>query len=60
MRVHIEWLDGTKRTYDSVGSTILTRESNLLTLLGHRVYGGPADHIASIPLDQVREYRKED
>ncbi len=60
MRVHVEWIDGIKRTYDGVGETILTRESKLLTLLGHRVYGGPAEHVASIPLDQVREYRREE
>ncbi|MEU1810933.1 hypothetical protein [Micromonospora aurantiaca (nom. illeg.)] len=59
MRVHVEWIDGVKRTYDGVGQTHLSSESNLLTLHGHRV-GGYSQHIASIPLDQVREYRKEE
>lgn len=59
MKVRVEWLDGTVREYTGVGETSLTRESNLLVLLGNRAYGGPADHIASIPLGAVREYRKE-
>jgi hypothetical protein len=57
VKVTVEWLDGTTRTYDNVGEKHLTRDSNLLVLWGHRAYGGPAEHVASIPLGQVREYR---
>lgn len=60
MRVHVEWIDGREQTYPNVGQVQLITEAQLLTLLGHRVYGGPADHIASIPLSNVRQYRKEE
>lgn len=58
MKVHIEWLDATRRTYDDVDKATVDG-NRILRLEGH-----PAavrrPIIADLPVDRIRELRYED
>lgn len=59
--VEVEWHDGTVRTYSCGGyfsSNCLTVKDGVLNLyVGNNAYV-PPEHVASIPLDAVRTYRR--
>lgn len=57
MRVRVEWIDGTVRSYDDVHTVELSREGRLLMMYGYRS-GGRTPHIATVPLTTVRQYQQ--
>lgn len=59
MKVIVEWLDGVERIYTHIDELTLSTAGNLLTLHRRRPYAG-REPIASVPLEAVREYRRED
>ena len=59
--VRVEWMDGETREYTvggyAVGREAMTEGNGILVLhMGNRQYG-PPDHVATIPLANVREYK---
>ena len=58
MKVHVEWLDGVKRTYEDVGRADPGRDQ-VLRLYSREVYG-LRELIASLPTASIREWRTED
>mgnify|MGYP001563697560 CR=1 FL=1 len=60
MKIRVEWLDGVVRVYDRVDDLKATPEGGLITLYRRPYIGGSMEHLLSIPLPAVREYRRED
>lgn len=58
MKIHVEWLDGERRTYDDV-EKVVAGTDNVLRLYGYLV-GGRAPIIANLPLFQVREWKRDE
>ncbi len=58
MKVHVEWLDGERRTYDNV-EKVQSGTDQVLRLYGYLV-GGRAPVIAELPTFSIREWRREE
>lgn len=67
IRVHVEFMDGEKRTYGPVGGAIvsprISGDGKLASVVMDLIYKsgefGDTKHLATIPLVNVREYRCE-
>ncbi len=58
MKVHVEWLDGERRTYDNV-EKLSPGTDQVLRLYGYEV-GGRAPVLAELPTFSIREWRREE
>lgn len=58
--VHVEWMDGVKRSYVVGGyagrRSIQEGDGVLVLCMGNSQFGEP-EHVATIPLSNVREYK---
>lgn len=67
VRVHVEFMDGVKRTYEPVGGSLASPKiagdgssAVLLEMVYKSGEHGDFKHVAALPLVNIREYRIEE